>query len=55
MQYNGENSYLFVNGKKIVKLKAKDSETAARPICLGSISKDLSEDKMKKAGLNGYV
>ena len=36
---NGENSYLFVNGKEIVKFKAKDSEIAASPICLGNISK----------------
>ena len=25
LHYNGDNSYLFVNGKEIVKLKAKDS------------------------------
>ena len=34
------NSYLFVNGKKIVKFKAKDSEIAESPLCLGNISKD---------------
>ena len=47
---NGTNSYLFVNG-----IKAKDHEIAATPFCLGNISKDWSVDKMKKAGLNGYV
>ena len=46
--YNGENSYLFVNCKKIVKSKAKDSEIVACPICLGNISKDWSADNMKK-------
>ena len=55
MHYNGANSYLFVNGKEIVKFKAKDSETVASPICLGNISKDWSEDNMKKTGFNGYV
>ena len=29
LHYNGENSYLFVNGTKIIKFKAKDSETKA--------------------------
>ena len=29
MHYNGANSYLFVNGTEIIKLKAKDSETVA--------------------------
>ena len=50
LHYNGENSYLFVNGEKIVKFKAKDSEIVASPICLGNISKDWSADNMKKAG-----
>ena len=36
---NGANSYLFVNGTEIYKFKAKDSEIAAGPICLGNISK----------------
>ena len=55
LHYNGANSYLFVNGKEIVNFKAKDSEIAASPICLGNISKDWSADNMKKTGLNGYV
>ena len=55
MHYNGTNSYLFVNGAEIYKLKAKDSEIVASPLCLGNISKDSSVDNMKKTGLNGYV
>ena len=50
-----KDSYLFVNGKEIVKFKAKDSEIVACPLCLGSISKDWSTVNMKKTGLNGYV
>ena len=55
LHYNGANSYLIVNGEKIVKFKA--SEIAASPVCLGNISKDWSADNMKKkkTGLNGYV
>ena len=26
LHYNGDNSYLFVNGKEIIDFKAKDSE-----------------------------
>ena len=55
MHYNRANSYLFVNDKEIHKFKAKDSEIVATPLCLGNISKDWSEDNMKKAGLNRYV
>ena len=53
--YNGADSYLFVNGKEIVKFKAKDSAIVATPLCLGNISKDWSVNNMKKTGPNGYV
>ena len=55
LHYNGANRYLFVNGTEIIKFKAKDSEIAANPLCLGNISKYFSVDNMKKTGLNGYV
>ena len=49
------NSYLFVNGREIIKFKAKDSKIIATPLCLGNISKDWSVDNIKDTGLNGYV
>ena len=55
LHYNGEKSYLFVNGTEIYKFKAKDSEIVASPLCLGNISKDWSTDNMKKTGFNEYV
>ena len=55
LHYNGANSFLFVNGTKIIKFKAKDSEIVPRPLCLGNISKDCSVDNMKKTGSTGYV
>ena len=48
LHYNGENSYLFVNGIGIIKLKAKDSENIATSLWLGNISNDWSVDKIKK-------
>ena len=38
LHYNGDNSYLFVNGKEVIKFKAKDSEIKAHPLCLRNIS-----------------
>ena len=55
LHYNEDNSYLFFNGKEIIKFKAKDSEIIEDPICLGNISKDFSESNMKKTGLCGSV
>ena len=55
LHYNGASSYLFVNGTKIIKFKAKNPKIVATPLCLGNISKDWSIDNMKKTGLTGYV
>ena len=44
-----------MNGTKIYKFKAKDSEIIATPLCLGNISKDWSVENMKKTGFNGYM
>ena len=55
LHYNGDNSYLFVNGTEITKFKAKDSEIVPSPICLGNISEDFSVSDMKKTGLHGLV
>ena len=52
---NGANSYLFVNGTEIIKFKAKDSMIVPYSSCLGNISKDCSNDNMKKTGLKDYV
>ena len=55
LRYNEANSYLFVNGTEIIKFRAKDSEVAAAPICLGNISIDWLIDNIKRTGLNGCV
>ena len=38
LHYNGNNSYLFVNGKEVTKIKAKKSEIKGNQLTLGSIS-----------------
>ena len=55
LHYNGADSYLFVNGKEIIKFKAKDSESVANLLCLGNILEDFSVANMKKTGLYGSV
>ena len=52
---NGDNSYLFVNGKEIINFKAKDSAIVSYPLCLGNISKDFSPLNTLKTRLVGYV
>ena len=48
LHYNKENSYLFVNGTKIIKFKSKGPQILPHPLCLGNISGDWSVDNMKK-------
>ena len=55
LHFNGDDSYLFVNGKEIINLKAKDSEIVSHTLCLGGLSKDFSPSNAAKIGLDGYV
>ena len=45
-------AFYMLMSKKINQFKAKDSEIKRYPLCLGNISKGVSVDNMKKAGLN---
>ena len=51
LHYNGVNSNLFLNGTKIHKFKAEDSEINAILLCLRNISKYFLVDNIKKTGL----
>ena len=55
LHYNGANSCLFVNGTKIIKFKANDSQIVATALCLGNISKKFSVYNTRKTGSNGYA
>ena len=51
LHYNGDNSYLFVNGKEIDKFKVEDSEIIPYQLCLGGLSKDFEVGYMRASGL----
>ena len=38
LHYNGDNSYLFVNGKQELKFKAKTESLVKEKLCIGNIS-----------------
>ena len=56
LHYNSDNSYLFVNGKEIVKFKA-DNKNVNFPtqFCLGSRSNGFSATESREVSLNGNV
>ena len=55
LHYNGDDNYLFVNGREINKFKARDSMIAWNNLGLGNVPKDFLARNMKKTGYNGYI
>ena len=40
LHYNGDNSYLFVNGRQELKFHAKNSQIIDEELCLGNLSSE---------------
>ena len=55
LHYNGDNSYLFVNGKLVLKFKSKDDQIINEKLCLGNLSTDWNNNEVKHTGLLGKV
>ena len=55
MHYNGDNSYLFVNGKQELKFKAKDDQIVKEILCLRNISDDWTNANAKKTEFYGTI
>ena len=53
LHYNGDNSYLFVNGKQELEFKAKDDQIVKEILCLGNISDDWTAANAQKTGFGG--
>ena len=48
LHYNGDNSYLFLNGKQQLKFKAKDDQIVKETLCMGNISDDWTAANAEK-------
>ena len=55
LHYNGNDSYLFVNGKQELKFKAKTSHLVKEKLCIGNISDKWSKSESEKTGLYGNI
>ena len=55
LHYNSDNSYLFINGKRELKFKAKDDQIIKEILCLGNISDDWTVANAQKMGLWGEI
>ena len=53
LHYNGDNSYLFANGRQELKFKAKDDQIINEKLCLGNLSNQWTKDE--KTGSYGNI
>ena len=48
LHYNGDNSYLFVNGKQELKFKAKTDQLVKEKLCIGNLSDQWTTSESEK-------
>ena len=53
LHYNGDNSYLFANGRQELKSKAKDDQLINEKLCLGNLSDQWTTSESEKTGVYG--
>ena len=55
LHYNGNNSYLFVNGRQELKFKCKKDQLIKEKLCLGNLSDQWTTSESEKTGLYGNI
>ena len=55
LHYNGDDSYLFVNGRQELKLKAKTDQLVKEKLCIGNLSDQWTTSESEKTGLYGKI
>ena len=53
LHYNGNNSYLYVNGNQELKFKAKTDQLVKEKLCLGNLRDQWTTSESEKTGLYG--
>ena len=55
LHYNGDNSYLFVNGRQELKFKAKTDQLVQEKLCIGNLSDQWTTSESEKTGAYGKI
>ena len=55
LHYNGDNSYLFANGRQELNFKAKDDQIINEKLCIGNLSSEWTKSELEKIGLYGNI
>ena len=55
LHYNGDDSYLFVNGRQELKFKCKTDQLVKEKLCIGNLSDQWTMSESEKTGLYGNI
>ena len=55
LRYNGDDSYLFVNGRQELKFKSKTDKLVQEKLCIGNLSDQWTTSESEKTGLYGNI
>ena len=55
LHYNGDDSYLFVNGRQELKFRAKTDQLVKEKLCIGNLSDQWTASESEKTGLYGNI
>ena len=55
LYYNGDDSYLFVNGRQELKFKCKTDQLVKEKLCIGNLSDQWTASESEKTGLYGNI
>ena len=55
LHYNGDDSYLFVNGRHELKFKVKTDQLVKEKLCIGNLSDQRTTSESEKTGVYGKI
>ena len=55
LHYNGDNSYLFVNGRQEKKFKTETDQLVKEKLCIENLSDQWTTSESEKTGLYGNI
>ena len=55
LHYNGDDSYLFVNGSQDLKFKCKTDQLVKGKLCTGNLCDQWTTSESEKTGVYGKI
>ena len=55
LHYNGDDSYLFVNGRQELNFKCKTDQLVKEKLCIGKLSDQWTTNESEKTGTYGNI